>query len=307
MGHFPVRCRLVAGITLRAGQFEATFRPDAAMLGASLRFRGDEYAAWPRPISVFRAGHATAIPLIHPWANRLARRGYRVGDTRVSFRGLALPHDGNGLPMHGNLLGVPFEVRRVTDTRLIARLDYGRYPDKLRAFPFPHIVTVDARLHPTRGLTIVTEIEPTSERAVPVSFGWHPFLRLPRAPRREWELGWPGCEHVEVDARVIPTGRRTHQPAERAPIAGRTFDDHYALGRDRRFSIRARSGRTRRTLSLHFDEWYPYAQLYVPARRQIVAIEPMTAEIDALGRGTAPLVEPGARFRAAFTLTVTAT
>jgi galactose mutarotase-like enzyme len=295
----------VDGITLRAGKYEATFRPDAAMLCASLRFDDDEYVAWPRSIDEFRAGRATAIPLVHPWANRLAGETYRAAGEDVSLAGLTLPHDPNGLPMHGNLFGVEFEVQQANDTRVVATLDYGAYPDKLRAFPFPHLLTVDARLHPKRGLNIVTRVHPTAEGPVPISFGWHPFLQLPNAPRSEWELRWPVCRHVEVDERVIPTGTRTAQPAQRATIADRTFDDHYALGADRTFSISAGSGSTRRTLTLLFDPSYPYAQLFVPPGKEIVAIEPMTAEIDALGRGAAPIVKPGERFQASFTLAVT--
>ena len=272
------------------------------MLCASLRFRGDEYVAWPRTISAFRAGGATAVPLLHPWANRLSGGSYRAAGRRVSLKGLTLPRDPNGLPIHGNLLGAPFDVVRADAARVTARLDYAARPEKLRAFPFPHVVTVDARLDATRGLTISTSVEPTSDRAVPVSFGWHPYVRLPRSPRREWELRWPACEHVEVDARVVPTGVRTPQPAERAPIADRTFDDHYALGRDRRFAISA----GRRTLAFAFERNYPFAQLYAPPRKQLVAIEPMTATIDALGGDTAPVVEPGERFSASFTMTVTA-
>ncbi len=129
-------------------------------------------------------------------------------------------------------------------------------------------------------------------------------MRLPNAPRAEWELRWPACEHVEVDERVIPTGARTPLAAQRDPIADRTFDDHYALGPDRTFAISAGAGRTRRTLTLQFDPAYPFAQLFVPPVGDFVAIEPMTAEIDALGRGTAPVVEPGGRFLAAFNLAV---
>jgi galactose mutarotase-like enzyme len=291
----------VAGVTLRAAKYEATFRPDVAMLCASLRYRGDEYVAWPRTITQFRAGGATAVPLLYPWANRLAGRSYRAAGRRVSLAGLTLPQDPNGLPIHGNLFGVPFDVVRATENRATARLDYGAHPEKMRAFPFPHVVRVDARLDAERGLTITTSVEPTSARAVPVSFGWHPFVRLPDAPRRDWELRWPACEHVEADARVLPTGVRTKQTAERAPIADRTFDDHYALGRDRRFSIST----GKRTLSFVFDRNYPYAQLYAPPRKQFVAIEPMTATVDALGAGTAPVVDAGDRFRATFTMAVT--
>jgi galactose mutarotase-like enzyme len=288
----------MAAVKLNAGRYEATFRPDCAMLCASLQFRGEEYVAWPRPISQFRAGNATAIPPLHPWSNRLGRWSYTAAGRRVSLRGLTLPTDQNGLPIHGNLFGVAFDVVRADDTRVVGRLDYGAYPDKLRAFPFPHVLTIDARLDPERGLTITTEVRPTGETAVPVSFGWHPYLKLPAGARTEWELRWPACEHVEVDKHTIPTGVRTPLAAQRAPIASRTFDDHYALGRDRRFSIAAEG----RSLTLRFEPNYPYGQLFVPPRKQIVAIEPMTATIDALGAGTAPLVEPGDRFRAAFSL-----
>jgi galactose mutarotase-like enzyme len=291
----------VAAITLRAGQYESTFRPDVAMLCASLRFRRDEYIAWPRTLTQLRAGNATAVPLLHPWANRLARDSYRAAGRRVSLAGLALPRDPQGLPIHGNLFGVPFEIVRASDTRLTACLDYGALPEKLRAFPFPHTVTVDARLDADRGLRITTSVEPTSASAVPISFGWHPYLRLPGTPRRDWELQWPACDHVEVDERIIPTGARVPQRRERAPIGRRTFDDHYALGRERRFAV----SDDRRTLTLTFDRAYPFAQLFVPPRRQLVAIEPMTAEIDALGRGTAPVVESGDRFAASFTISVT--
>jgi aldose 1-epimerase len=296
----------VEGITLRAGKYEATLRPDAAMLCASLRFLDDEYVAWPRTIEEFRAGRATAIPLLHPWANRLADDTYDAAGTTVSLAGLTLPHDPNGLPIHGNLFAVPFEVKQTNDTRIVATLDYGSHPDKLRAFPFPHLLTVDVRLHPTRGLNIVTQVEPTADRAVPISFGWHPFVQLPNAPRAEWDLRWPACEHLEVDERIIPTGARTPQPPQKEPVAARTFDDHYALGSDRTFRISAGAGKRRRTLTLQFDPSYPFAQLFVPPDRDFVAIEPMTAEIDALGRGTAPVVEPGDRFLAAFNLAVTA-
>jgi aldose 1-epimerase len=270
------------------------------MLCTSIRHRGEEYVAWPRTITEFRRGAATAIPLLHPWSNRLDRFGYVAGDQAVDLRGLDLPIDTAGLPMHGNLLGAPFDVVRATGDHVIAELDYRAYPEKLRAFPFPHVVTVDAHLHTDRGLTITTEVRPTSDRAVPISFGWHPYLRLPHAPRREWELRWPACEHIEVDDRVIPTGARTPQPAQNDPIGSRTFDDHYALGRDRTFAIGARG----RRLTLQFDTSYPYAQLWVPARRQHVSIEPMTAEIDALGRGTAPTVAAGEAFRASFTIAI---
>jgi galactose mutarotase-like enzyme len=292
-------------VTLVAGEHDATFLPDCGMLGASLRHRGEQFVAWPRTLAEFRAGRMTAVPLVHPWGNRLASRSYRVGRRTVDLRGLDLPTDPNGLLMHGNLRGALFEIVRADAgpkaARLVARLDYGARPDLLRAFPFPHVVTVAAELD-ERALRITTDLEPTGRAAVPVSFCWHPFVRVPGAPKRTWELRRPACEHVLVDERVIPTGERVAQAAENEPLGTRTFDDHYALGPDRRFALSSGTNR----VELRFGPTYPFAQLYVPAKGSFAAIEPMTATIDALGRGTAPLVAPGDRFRAWFTITATA-
>jgi galactose mutarotase-like enzyme len=180
---------------------------------------------------------------------------------------------------------------------LHARLDYGARDDLLAAFPFPHTLDVDARVD-QRGVRLRTTVTPTRDRAVPIAFCWHPYLKLSGAPRDDWTLRWPACRHVEVDERTIPTGETTAQPAERAPIGKRRFDDHYALGRDRRFEVTAAD----RTLRLVFDANYPFGQLFVPPRRDFIAIEPMTATIDALGSGTAPLCEPGSTFTASFTI-----
>src|SRR2546423_1330073 len=78
-----------------------------------------------------------------------------------------------------------------------------------------------------------TDIEPPGRSAAPISFWWPPSRHVSGAPRREWVLRWPACDHVLVDARVLPTGELVGQSAQRAALAARTFDDHYALGSDR--------------------------------------------------------------------------
>jgi aldose 1-epimerase len=284
-------------VTLRAGQYAATFLPSCGMVCASLRYRGDEYVAWPRPLTDIRRGFMTAIPLVHPWGNRLGAWSYTVGRTHVSLRGLDVADDGKGLPIHGNLRGAPFDLVRLDAGRLEARFDYGADAEKLAAFPFPHVVAVDARLDES-GLRLTTAVTPTGRRSVPISFCWHPYVRVPGARRADWVLQWPRCERVEVDEQIMPTGARTPQPPEHAPLGRRTFDDHFALGRDRRFSLSAGS----RGVHFTFDGNYPFAQLYVPARGAFAAIEPMTATIDALRSGNTPMCKPGSTFRASYTI-----
>jgi galactose mutarotase-like enzyme len=288
-------------VMLTAGATSAGFRPGTGMLCTSLKHGDDQFVAWPRTLADFKQGLVTAVPLVHPWGNRLSRWGYRAAGEDVDLEGHDLPVDANGLPIHGNLRGAKFAVIDRTSTHLQAVLDYGARPELLRDFPFPHLLRVDATL--TEGsLRLDTTVVPTSDRAVPISFCWHPYLRMPEGARKEWQLRWPACDHVEVDDHIIPTGARTHQDEQDQPIARRTFDDHYALGADRRFEVRAAG----RTLTLTFDEHYPYGQLYVPPKGRFIAIEPMTATIAALDADRAPLCQPGDEFTASFTITVAA-
>ena len=50
---------------------------------------------------------------------------------------------------------------------------------------------------------------------------------------------------------------------------------------------------------------YPYAQVWVPAGQTYAALEPMAAPTNALGAGSAPLVEPGDSYSARFVLALT--
>jgi aldose 1-epimerase len=279
-------------VTLRAGEYEAVFLPELGMLGTSLEHRGTELLSLHGGTTAFRDGHTTGLPLLAPWANRLSRTRFRVGRTDVDIRRRDVHVDGNGLPIHGTMVG-PFrwEVARRTPRRLVARYRY-EHP----AFPFPHELEVDARLGED-GLHVETTLRPTGRRRVPVSFGWHPYFTLPGS-RRSWRLRLPARRHLELDGRGIPTGSWAQEPAEEAALGSRTFDDLYALGRDRRLALV--SGRRR--LEIRFGAGYPFAQVYAPPGKRFVALEPMTAPTDGLVNGSAPLVRPGDRFAAAFTV-----
>ena len=121
------------------------------MLIASFTHRGRELVALPGGLVAYRAGHTTGIPLLYPWANRLARDRYRVGDVNVDLRALDLHTDDNGLPIHGTMLARPeWEVTRLgsgpRSARLAARFDFGAYEDLLASFPFPHELAIDVTL-----------------------------------------------------------------------------------------------------------------------------------------------------------------
>lgn len=299
-----------AAVTLAAGPYTATFLPECGMLGVSLTHDGDELLALPRSIADYRRGMPrggfTGLPLNAPYANRLSRRSFEI-EGRPARIGRRFGADANGHPIHGTLEARCFAVELVEAAPARARLvaTFAHHdPDLLAVFPFEHALTVDVALS-GRGLAVTTIVRTDERVPVPVSFGWHPFLRVPSAPRHRWELGLPARRHVLLDAELLPTGCTRRLAAEQRALGRRTFDDHYALTRDRRCTL---SGAGRR-IDVRFDAGYPHLQLYVPPhdpddadRTAFACIEPMTAPIDALVAGDTPHATRGNPYAATFTI-----
>ncbi|HEY8526938.1 MAG TPA: aldose 1-epimerase [Acidimicrobiales bacterium] len=290
----------VSGISVSSGVLAASFVPELGMVGTSLRYRGAELLALPGGTAGYRAGRVTGLPLLAPWANRLGARRYEVDGVAVDLEALALPTDEHGLPIHGTMTAQPgWQVARIDARSLVALFDYGARRDLLASFPFPHTlrmaVTVEAAT-----LRLATTLSPTSPRAVPVAFGYHPYVRLPGVRREEVALRLPPRRHLELDDRRLPTGADRLEPAEDGPLGTRAFDDLYELGDDRRLVLRGGG----RRLTLWLGAGYRWAQVFAPPDADYVCLEPMTAPVNALVDGGYSLATAGAPFTAEFTVRV---
>jgi len=279
---------------LSAGDYAAVFLPHLGMLGASLTWRGEELLSLHGGLAAYRRRSSTGIPLLAPWANRLARSEFRVAGSEVNLTGLPVKRDPNGLPIHGTMTArAGWTIKRLEPGHLVAHFSYDA-PELLAAFPFPHELELDIRVAET-GLSVRTTVRPTGRKLVPISFGWHPYLRA-RGPRRSWTLHAPAREHLELDGSGIPTGASVHESADDLALGNVALDDLYGLGRDRRFVLSGGG----RAVDVRFDAGYPFAQLFAPPAKRFVAIEPMTAPTNALVSGATPVVRPGENFSAQF-------
>src|SRR4051812_2333470 len=90
--------------TLTSAELEATFVPSAGMVGCSLRHRGEEVLGQRGGLQHYVTRRATmGIPLLYPFANRLASRRFSVAGREVVLEPGGPPGtmDHDGLPMHG--------------------------------------------------------------------------------------------------------------------------------------------------------------------------------------------------------------
>lgn len=285
--------------------------PAAGGAAVGLASPAGEHLFLPEPLGAFVGRRRTGgIPLLHPYANRLRGSRWTFGDRIVDPDASPCRHaDANGLPMHGELLRWSrWRVATGADAdgaTLTLSLDWAEHPELMAGFPFSHRLELGYRLSGST-VEVRATVTPTGT-AMPVSFGWHPYLRVPDVSRDALTLTLPSLERIEMDKRGLPRridGRLVASPQgnRRVKLADTAFDDlHRLVGRG---SITLAGGG--RGVRLEPGEHCRFLQLYSPAGTDFAAIEPMTAPTAALDDGgpDLPVVEVGESFTASFTVRI---
>jgi galactose mutarotase-like enzyme len=293
-------------VTLRdpSSSLTAVYVPGAGMIATSLRDGDTELLGQRRGLDAYlSAGKTMGIPLLYPWANRLSARTYEVDGQNVALAqdAFGVRVDGNGLPIHGLLAAYPgWRAQQVSDQKLTAELDFGAHPELLTSFPFPHRVEITVELA-DRTLRVSTTVTPTADKAVPLVYGYHPYLQLADVPRAEWQFSTPAMRHLALDDTGIPTGATSDWAVTAEALGDTVFDDGFDEVADG--SVFAVSGGGRR-LEVHFERGYPAAQLFAPAGEDVICFEPMAAPTDALRRGGYRFARPGEPDTTVFAISV---
>jgi aldose 1-epimerase len=274
------------------------------MLGASLQFRGVELLRRVDDLAAARTKGSTAgIPLLYPWANRLSSLQYSAAGRQISLDSSSplLHFDDHKLPMHG----VPWpqlqwNVISSQVDALTARLDWLS-PELLAIFPFAHHVEMAVRLRPF-DLEIQTTVFADSGSPVPISFGFHPYFGIPGIPRAEWTLNAPAMRKLALDEQGIPTGAQSPSLPISDRLGNTGYDDGFALPDEQaEFSIDGNGY----SIAIEFKNGFRFAQIFAPKDKEFIAIEPMTAETNALHSGAGlRVISPGEQFIASFRIEV---
>jgi galactose mutarotase-like enzyme len=282
-------------VTLRdpSSSLSATYVPGAGMIGTSLKDDGVELLGQRRGLDAYvSAGKTMGIPLLYPWANRLSARTYDVNGETVTLApdAYGVRVDNNGLPIHGLLAAYPgWRTQEVSEQKLTAALDFGAHDELLASFPFPHLLEVAVELS-ARTLTVSTTVTPTADKAVPLVYGYHPYLQLADAPRAAWQVEMPTMRHLMLDDTGLPNGTASESPAVAEPLGDKLFDDGFdQVSEGAVFAVSAGA----RRLEVCFERGYPAAQVFAPAGETVICFEPMTAPTDALRRGGYRAAHPG--------------
>jgi aldose 1-epimerase len=288
-------------LTSADGTTTAEFVPDANLLCCSFAVDGHELLDRRRGVRAYaEQGKTMGIPLLYPWANRLARFGYRAAGTDVTLseNDARIPRDDNGLPIHGVLPGLlRWELEDGGAPDSLAAALRWRSDDLLELFPFVHEVRVGATVG-RADLRMTTTVTAAADGPVPVSLGYHPYTRVPSGSRDDWLVTFGAADRLLLDDHSIPTGERSAIDREPFRLDGRSLDDAFDAPPEGA-SFEATAGHM--SLAVTFLAGYSYAQVFAPAGQEFICFEPMTAPTNALNSGDGlTIVEPGRSYRAAF-------
>jgi galactose mutarotase-like enzyme/CHAD domain-containing protein len=308
---------MIAAMTFKAirldsgGGLSATLLPGVGMVAVSLVFADGEYLDQRSGISEY-VEHASTmgLPILYPWANRLARDSWKFDGKQVMIEtdGYRIKRDENGYPIHGTLaasslwqVGEAEADEDLGSASVRATLDFGEHPGLLETFPFPHRLELEYRVTGDE-LKVTTTVTPTGEVAVPLAYGFHPYLTLPGGNRESWRVRLPGMLALETDRRHIPTGNTHLDRASDELLGQRDLDDAFSgVTEGAEFSV----SNDETAITMRFDRGYPAAQVFSPAGADFICFEPMKSPVNALitGRDLAS-VQPGESDIAEFTIRI---
>lgn len=230
--------------------------------------------------------------VLAPWPNR-------VRDGRWTWRGrelqLPLNEPAKANASHGLVRWTGWTLAERDADRVV--LTHRLHPQS--GYPFRLDLTATYAVDAASGLSVVLTAVNAGEDDAPVALGLHPYLAPPDGERiDDCVLHAPASTQVLVDERSLPTGLAPAGAYDRPTPIGDTVLDVALTGRG---SDEVRLSAGGRTTVVTTDA--PWLQLFTgdtlaPARRRRgLAVEPLTAPVDALNGsvegGAADVLAPG--------------
>ncbi len=257
-----------------------------------------------------------ASALLYPFPSRIRHGVYQFDGEDYALKMNEANRDN---AMHGFVHGRAFSVvsQDVTSTHAQLVLSYNYTGDTV-GYPFPFKLTVTYELVQANSLPNGTN--PDNDRMCalritysalntgpvrcPAAFGWHPYFTLSNEPVEDMSLSLPRRSAVKLDDKMLPIGLDPVENADTIHLKDRQLDTAFAIEPTRPASdsdsfaetvltslntgVRLIVGQQTGAGKLN------YLVCYTPVRRDSVAIEPLTANVDAFNNGDGlTILNPG--------------
>ncbi|GAB2532171.1 aldose epimerase family protein [Spirosoma aerophilum] len=250
-------------------------------------------------------GYASA--LMYPFPSRIRHGIYHFEGQDYALKLNEVKHDN---ALHGFVHGRDFSVisQEVTSTYAQLVIRYTYKGDTV-GYPFPFILTVSYKLVQAnllaRGsaaaddrmcaLEVSYSAINTGTTRCPAAFGWHPYFSLSEELIDEMSLSLPTRTPVILNERMIPDGKMATEQAGQISLRDQKLDTAFAIeptsdpASPESFAetvLTSGSTGVRLIVGQETGEGkLNYLVCFTPVRRDGIAIEPLTANVDAFNNG----------------------
>ncbi len=194
--------------------------------------------------------------------------------------------------------------RCVSSDEAWVELGYS-YDGTVPGYPFNFNARIRYSIAVGQGFRCTTVVTNEGKSPMPFGDGWHPYFRT-RGEVDDLMIRVPATQRVEVDVRMIPTGRLI--PVDHSQweaIGGRGFDTCFYVGEEKGQKLTEIYDHS---LDVTTNVWqetgrreYNYLQVFIPPSRKSIAVEPMTCAPDAFNNKMGLIVlGPGESFEASY-------
>lgn len=242
-----------------------------------------------------------ASALLYPFPSRI-----RHGIYRFEGQDYALPMNEatRNNALHGLVHPQPFQVihQETTPTRALLALQYDNN-EALPGYPFPFSLRVTYVLTPPPAdapnqsctLTVAFSAVNTGTTRCPAAFGWHPYFTFNGESTDDLTIEMPVREVVQLDDKLLPVGRIDVDKEGILPLRNQNLDSAFVV-HDKPEGVTTVLHSPRQGLSLNVwqSQSFGFLVVYTPGRRDHIAIEPLTANVNAFNNGEGlTILNPG--------------
>jgi len=222
---------------------------------------------------------------LFPFPNRVCD-GIYIWHGKTYRLPINFPSEGHTI--HGLVLTAKFKImdKKISSDSAMVKIEYdydGSYP----GYPFKFKLYLTYTLTKSAGVIFKTVAENTDKTEIPVGDGWHPYFQT-GSKVDELEIEIPSDQIIEVNQRMIPTGKIIHSDeySRKVHIQNHHFDVCYKVTESYKGKAYTEISDPARKITL--TVWqetgknkYNYLQIHTPLDRRSIAIEPITCIPDA--------------------------
>lgn len=233
---------------------------------------------------------------LFPFPNRIENGQYSFNGKTYQLP-INFPNEGHAI--HGLIYNQTFEVIAREEEEEFAKIELAldQFPVSA-SFPFTLNYSIEIMLTKST-ISIQMFCKNDGEELAPMAWGWHPYFKLGTERVDDLNITLMPCQEIEVDDRMIPTGRISELESLSFPLTDVQLDTGFQTQNGAK-AIQLLNPKDHVQLNFDFSD-FDYFQLFIPPNRKSIAIEPMTAMTNAFNNEEGLIVlKPNEKWSAEF-------